>query len=122
MREPSFSCTRWSSRSCSSIALYIFTGAFTSPNEMLPDQIARGMPSGYPLLSRRKTRSFRAVEAGKARGQPNEGGLMPTTAPVGSDVSAGTYKCTNCGYELSVQSVTSLPPCPNCQGPYGWET
>ena len=43
MGEPSFLWTRWSSRSCSSIALYIFTGAFTSPNAMLPDQIARGM-------------------------------------------------------------------------------
>jgi hypothetical protein len=47
---------------------------------------------------------------------------MASTAPVGSDVSAGTYRCTNCGYELSTQSATSLPPCPNCQGPYGWET
>jgi hypothetical protein len=46
---------------------------------------------------------------------------MADPAPVGSDVSAGTYRCTNCRYELSVQSVQSLPPCPNCAGPYGWE-
>jgi hypothetical protein len=46
--EPSGSCTRWSSRSCSSIALYILTGALTSPKTTLPDQIARGMWSGYP--------------------------------------------------------------------------
>jgi lipopolysaccharide biosynthesis regulator YciM len=47
---------------------------------------------------------------------------MADPVPVGSDVSAGTYRCTNCGYELSVQSVQSLPPCPNCDGPYSWET
>jgi hypothetical protein len=41
--------------------------------------------------------------------------------PVGSDVSAGTYRCGNCGNELSVQSVTSLPPCPECEGPYSWQ-
>ena len=32
-----------------------------------------------------------------------------------------TYRCTNCSYELGVQSVTSLPPCPECDGPYAWE-
>jgi hypothetical protein len=47
---------------------------------------------------------------------------MANPAPVGSDVSAGTYRCTNCSYQLSVQSVTSLPPCPSCEGPYGWES
>jgi hypothetical protein len=41
--------------------------------------------------------------------------------PVGSDVSAGTYKCVNCGYEMGVQSVVSLPPCPKCDGPYSWK-
>ncbi len=46
---------------------------------------------------------------------------MSTTIPVGSDVSSGTYRCTNCGYEMGVQSVVSLPPCPDCSGPYGWE-
>ena len=46
---------------------------------------------------------------------------MADPAPVGSDVSAGTYRCTNCGYELAVQSVQSLPPCPECEGPYSWE-
>lgn len=34
------------------------------------------------------------------------------TAPFGSDVSAGTYECADCGYTMSVQSVSSLPPCP----------
>jgi lipopolysaccharide biosynthesis regulator YciM len=46
---------------------------------------------------------------------------MANPAPVGSDVSAGTYRCTNCGYRLGVQSVGSLPPCPNCDGPNSWE-
>jgi len=46
---------------------------------------------------------------------------MADTIPVGSDVSAGTYRCTTCGNELGVQSVKSLPPCPKCEGPYGWE-
>lgn len=32
--------------------------------------------------------------------------------PYGSDVSAGTYKCADCGYIYSNQSKTSLPPCP----------
>ena len=34
-------------------------------------------------------------------------------------------RCAACacrgGYELSVQSVQSLPPCPKCNGPYSWE-
>jgi hypothetical protein len=47
---------------------------------------------------------------------------MAEPVPVGSDVSAGTYRCITCGYELSVQSVTSLPPCPKCEGPYAWRT
>lgn len=47
---------------------------------------------------------------------------MSTTIPVGSDVQSGTYRCTNCGHELGVQSVQSMPPCPKCDGPYGWTT
>jgi hypothetical protein len=46
---------------------------------------------------------------------------MANPAPVGSDVSAGTYRCTNCGYELTLPSVESLPPCPKCEGPYSWK-
>ena len=46
---------------------------------------------------------------------------MANPAPIGSYVSAGTYRCTNCGYELQVQSVSSLPPCPKCDGPNEWE-
>ena len=39
---------------------------------------------------------------------------MAEPVPAGSDVSAGTYKCTNCGYELEVGSTKHLPPCPSC--------
>ena len=40
---------------------------------------------------------------------------MANPVPAGSDVSAGTYKCTNCGYELEVASTDNLPPCPSCE-------
>lgn len=44
---------------------------------------------------------------------------MANPVPAGSDVSAGTYKCTNCGYEQA-GSTTHLPPCPECaDGEYG---
>jgi hypothetical protein len=46
---------------------------------------------------------------------------MAEPVPAGSDVSAGTYKCTNCGNELSVGSTNSLPPCPSC-GNGAWTT
>jgi len=39
---------------------------------------------------------------------------MAEPVPAGSDVSAGTYVCTNCGYEMGVRSVQSMPPCPQC--------
>ncbi len=38
--------------------------------------------------------------------------MVKKFAPYGSDVSAGTYTCADCGYEYSNQSKTSLPPCP----------
>ncbi|MDQ1485871.1 MAG: hypothetical protein QOJ62_1564 [Actinomycetota bacterium] len=46
---------------------------------------------------------------------------MANPAPAGSDVSAGTYTCTTCGYQLSVQSTQHLPPCPSC-GNGAWDT
>jgi transposase-like protein len=33
---------------------------------------------------------------------------MAEPVPAGSDVSAGTYRCTECGYELKVRSTESL--------------
>jgi predicted nucleic acid-binding Zn-ribbon protein len=46
---------------------------------------------------------------------------MAEPVPTGSDVSAGTYRCTNCGETIDVGSVQSLPPCSNC-GNNSWET
>jgi predicted nucleic acid-binding Zn-ribbon protein len=46
---------------------------------------------------------------------------MAEPVPAGSDVSSGTYKCTNCGETIDVGSTTHLPPCPNC-GNGQWET
>jgi Zn finger protein HypA/HybF involved in hydrogenase expression len=40
---------------------------------------------------------------------------MADPVPTGSDVSAGTYRCTECGQDLTLQSQESLPPCPSCQ-------
>lgn len=39
---------------------------------------------------------------------------MANPVPAGSDVSAGTYRCTNCGNERDVSSTKHLPPCPTC--------
>jgi len=41
--------------------------------------------------------------------------------PAGSDVSSGTYHCTNCGNEIEMSSQTHIPPCPSC-GNGEWET
>lgn len=46
---------------------------------------------------------------------------MADPVPAGSDVSAGTYACTNCAYELDVRSTKHLPPCPRCQNAE-WKT
>src|SRR3954452_23217928 len=35
---------------------------------------------------------------------------MAEPVPAGSDVSAGTYKCTNCGYELQTGSTGTCHP------------
>jgi Zn finger protein HypA/HybF involved in hydrogenase expression len=42
------------------------------------------------------------------------------TIPTGSDVSAGTYRCTECGNEITIGSAKSLPPCPQCSNS-SWE-
>lgn len=46
---------------------------------------------------------------------------MAEPVPAGSDVSAGTYECTNCGYRIDVQSTSHLPLCPTC-GSGRWST
>jgi predicted nucleic acid-binding Zn-ribbon protein len=40
---------------------------------------------------------------------------MANPVPAGSDVSSGTYQCTNCGNNLEGSSTTHLPPCPQCR-------
>ena len=48
-------------------------------------------------------------------------GDMADPVPAGSDVTSGTYKCTECGYELKVGSTKHLPPCPECSNG-SWKT
>jgi hypothetical protein len=74
--------------------------------------LTQEIPSSRSALSAGLT--FRFRRAGNRR-------HMANPAPIGSDVSAGTYRCTNCGNEIQLQSVQSLPPCPSCGGPNDWE-
>lgn len=46
---------------------------------------------------------------------------MAEPVSAGSDVSAGTYRCTSCGNEIRMASRESIPPCPSC-GNGEWET
>jgi hypothetical protein len=46
---------------------------------------------------------------------------MANPVPAGSDVSAGTYQYTNCGFEIETGSTESLPPCPECSNGE-WQT
>ena len=46
---------------------------------------------------------------------------MANPVPAGSDVSAGTYQCTNCGNEIEMGSQAHIPPCPQCRDGE-WET
>ena len=46
---------------------------------------------------------------------------MAEPVPAGSDVSSGTYECTNCGNRIDVRSTKHLPPCPSC-GNGQWHT
>jgi hypothetical protein len=50
---------------------------------------------------------------GKPR-NPFKEALMANPVPAGSDVSAGTYRCTQCGNEVEVGSTKHLPPYPSC--------
>jgi Zn finger protein HypA/HybF involved in hydrogenase expression len=46
---------------------------------------------------------------------------MANPVPAGSDVTSGTYRCTNCGNEIQLGSQTHIPPCPQC-GNGEWDT
>ena len=52
---------------------------------------------------------------------PREDDFQWQSLSAGSDVSAGKYECTGCGYDLQVGSTQHLPPCPNC-GNGDWDT
>jgi len=41
--------------------------------------------------------------------------------PPESDARSGTYRCTNCGYEVDVPFLRPLPLCAECSGPTMWE-
>jgi len=70
---------------------------------MEPDQIERGIESDV-CHARPRTNL----------GQNPKGATMANPVPAGSDVSAGTYRCTKCGTEIQVGSTGHLPPCPSC--------
>lgn len=42
--------------------------------------------------------------------------MQKTGIPYGSDASAGTYRCDDCGHEIAKPSNTSLQPCPKRKG------
>jgi predicted RNA-binding Zn-ribbon protein involved in translation (DUF1610 family) len=46
---------------------------------------------------------------------------MANPVPAGSDVSSGTYRCTNCDNEIQMESKGHIPPCPSC-GNVEWDT
>ena len=46
---------------------------------------------------------------------------MAEPVPAGSDVTSGTYQCTECGNQIDVSSTQSLPPGPSC-GNGQWNT
>jgi zinc ribbon family protein len=56
-----------------------------------------------------------------SRATDPEEASMANPVPAGSDVSAGTYRCTKCSNEIDVGSTQHLPPCPSC-GNGMWET
>jgi hypothetical protein len=39
--------------------------------------------------------------------------MQKDSVPYGSDISAGTYACVDCGREYSGPSQKSMPPCPD---------
>ena len=72
------------------------------------------------ILEARAALRLKRFTAG-THGVPDPGELMAEPVPTGSDVSAGTYKCTNCDQTIDAGSIASLPPCPSCSNTE-WET
>ena len=75
----------------------------------LSERTARQPPRPRPLNGR--SGGLAPASAGTRR---HAGFHMADPAPAGSDVSAGTYRCTACGYQLKVSSTEHLPPCRLC--------
>jgi len=46
---------------------------------------------------------------------------MAEPIPAGSNVTSGTYRCTQCGNQIQMGSSESIPPCPSCSNET-WET
>lgn len=61
-----------------------------------------------------RVRTIDPRRIGYAADIPEKEVTVADPVPAGSDVSAGTYRCTQCGYELDVMSTQHLPPCPSC--------
>ena len=41
--------------------------------------------------------------------------------PARSDASSWLYECVNCSFQIDVQSVQTIPTCPNCNESGVWE-
>ena len=65
------------------------------------------------------------VSTNVAQGMPrvlqSEEDPVANPVPAGSDVSSGTYRCTNCDNEIQMESRGHVPPCPSC-GNGEWDT
>jgi rubrerythrin len=65
------------------------------------------------------------VSTNVAQGMPrvlqSEEDRVANPVPAGSDVSSGTYRCTNCDNEIRMESRDHVPPCPSC-GNGEWDT
>ena len=65
------------------------------------------------------------VSTNDAQGMPrvlqSEEDPVANPVPAGSDVSSGTYRCTNCDNEIQMESRGHVPPCPSC-GNGEWDT
>jgi hypothetical protein len=76
----------------------------------------RSLARGHALSD-----GFASLSTGTVRTKPNEGVRMANPVPAGSDVSSGTYQCTNCGNQIQMGSQGHIPPCPQC-GNGEWDT
>ena len=95
------------------------------------EALERGREVGQEALERGKEAAQDVAETAKESGRQHAEELrtsakdkavqtkgevrsMADTIPAGSDVSAGTYRCTECHETITTGSVKSLPPCPKC--------